>query len=297
MATNIKPVSAAQSPVDQFVAQVLPPQRRAELARSLPSHIRPERFERNLVNALMQNPGLLNYDPRLVYREVSKASALGLMLDPQLGEAYLIEAYDYKLKAKAPQLRVGYRGLIKLARQSGEIATVYAHEVCAFDEIECVLGDQKKLLHKPNLFGERGAVVGYYAVVKYKDGSTDFEPMTADQINAVRDKSDGYKAFKEGKIKDTPWATSYDEMAKKTTIRRLMKRTPQSPDLADAERIEDSAERPMQDVTPPKPQAQQLGEQLAALPTAEAPADPQPCDDTTNDFGDADGTTTAGPAR
>ena len=58
--------------------------------------------------------------------------------------------------------------------------------------------------------------------------------MTTEQIDAIRDRSDGWKAFKHNRIKDTPWASSYDEMAKKTCLRRLLKRLPTSADLADA---------------------------------------------------------------
>jgi phage RecT family recombinase len=242
--------------LDQFRMEILPPERRQELVAGMPPHVRPERFERNLVNALMQNPGLMQLDPRLIFREVSKAAALGLYLDPQLGEAYLIEAWNGKAKRKEPQLRIGYRGLIKLGRQSGEISMIYAHEVHKNDVFKASLGDDKKLVHEPDLFGDRGPIVGYYAVVKYKEGDTDFEVLTVAQAHSIRDRSDGWKAFSDGKIKSTPWATDESEMSKKTVIRRLTKRIPQSPELAEAIRIEDAAEyselRPVA-ITPPAP--------------------------------------------
>lgn len=237
--------------LDQFRLEVLPPDKRGELFAGMPPHVRPERFERNLVNAIMQNPGLMELDPRLIFREISKAAALGLYLDPQLGEAYLIESWNGKAKRKEPQLRIGYRGLIKLGRQSGEISMIYAHEVHKNDFFECSLGDHKSLVHKPDVFGDRGEIVGYYAVVKYQDGETDFEPLTISQAHGIRDRSDGWRAFSEGKIKSTPWSTDEAEMSKKTAIRRLTKRIPQSPELAEAIRIEDAAEHSeMRNVTP-----------------------------------------------
>lgn len=206
---------AKPSPVDAFVGEVLPPERRQSLFSGMPSHIKPAVFERNLVNAVMANTNLMKYDPRLVYREVSKAAGLGLLLDPQLGEAYIIEAYNYKTRSVEPLLRVGYRGLVKLARQSGEIEQVYAHEVYSLDHLECDLGVEKRLVHKPILFSDRGVIVGYYAVVKYKGGDYDFEPMSVDEVHAIRDRSDAWKAFKDGKIKSTPWSTDDAEMSKK----------------------------------------------------------------------------------
>jgi recombination protein RecT len=232
------------SPVEAFAAEVLPQDRAAEVFKALPAHIKPERFQRNLINALMQNPALLKCDPRLVYREVSKAAGLGLLIDPQLGEAYMVLVWNGKEQRNEPQLRVGYRGLIKLARQSGQIAQIYAHEVCENDEHDIVLGDQKKLHHKPKIFGSRGPVVGYYAVATFSDRTTDFELMTIEQVHEIRDRSDGWKAFKNNKIKSTPWSTDEGEMAKKTVIRRLMKRLPQSPELADLIGAEDEVEHP-----------------------------------------------------
>ena len=79
------------SPVEAYTAQVLGDAvRTAELFRALPRHIPPARFQRNLLNLIMQKPEMLQYDARLVYREVSKAAALGLLLDPQLGEGYIV---------------------------------------------------------------------------------------------------------------------------------------------------------------------------------------------------------------
>lgn len=228
------------TPAELYAAQVIGDKARAaELFRSLPAHIPAERFQRALVNLLTHKPEMLKYDVRLLHGEVSKAAGLGLLLDPQFGEAYLLPVWNAATKREEPQLRLGYRGLIKLARQSGEVANVYAHEVCEKDFIECDLGIDKRLIHKPDLFSERGGTIGYYAVVKYKDGTDDFEPMTLPQVHAIRDKSDAWCAFKAGKIASTPWATDEDEMGKKTAIKRLLKRAPQSPDLASALRMDD----------------------------------------------------------
>lgn len=250
------------TPVERYRMQVLPPDRAADLYRGLPSHIKPAVFERNLVNALMQNPDLLDFHPSLVYREVSKAAGLGLLLDPQLGEAYIVVAWNGKTRRQEPQLRIGYKGMQKLARQTGDVTNIYAHEVCAADQFRCRLGTDKNLEHEPDVFGERGPVVGYYAVIKFRDGTNDFEPMTVTQTQAIRDRSDAWRAFKDGKIKSTPWSTDEDEMAKKTVLRRLLKRQPQSPELSEAIKIEDEAEFPtfrerssVVRVTGPKPPA------------------------------------------
>lgn len=230
-----------QSKVEVFVGQVLPPDRMGAVVASLPAHVKPERFERNLAIALSAQPKLLNCEPVAVFNEVCKAAALGLYLDPALGEAYLIAAWDSRAGREVPQLRIGYRGLAKLCRQSGEIkGTPYAHEVCENDQFHASFGAHKDLVHEPDFDAERGAVRLFYAVVKFDDGEVDFEVMNIAQVERIRDRSDGWRAFKAGKIKSTPWSTDFDEMAKKTVLRKLLKRLPQSPEVAEALRIEDA---------------------------------------------------------
>jgi len=237
-------MNQAPTQLEVYRGEVLPPEKASELWQALPSHIKPAVFERNLMNALMANPDLMQHDPRLVYREVAKAAGLGLLLDPLLGEGYLVVAYNYKTKNKEPQLRVGYKGMCKLARQTGEVGNIYAHEVHEKDHVEVDLGFPKIFHHKPVLFGDRGPIIGYVALITFDDGTFDFEPMSVQQCHDIRDRSDAWKAFSEGKIKSTPWSTDDSEMSKKTVLRRLLKRQQQSPEMVAAQRIEDDAEFP-----------------------------------------------------
>ena len=265
-----------------YRGEVLPPEKAQELYSALPSHIKPAVFERNLMNALMANPDLMRHAPRLIFREVAKAAGLGLLLDPILGEAYLVIAYNYKTKQQEPQLRVGYKGMCKLARQTGDVTNIYAHEIHEKDFVEADLGFPKVFHHKPKLFTDRGEVIGYVALIAFKDGSFDFEPMSVDQVHAIRDRSDAYKAFKDGKIKSTPWSTDDGEMSKKTTLRRLLKRQAQSPELVDAIRIEDDAEFPEMKVPALPSTPRDAGPPRAAI---EAPAEEGRADDTPRDDG------------
>jgi recombinational DNA repair protein RecT len=143
-------------------------------------------------------------------------------------------------------LRIGYKGLIKLARQSGEISLIYAHAVHQRDiedkRFSVVLGDNLKIYHEPDVFSDRGPVAGYYAVLKYRDGETDFEPMSVAEIHKIRDRTDAYRAFKAGRIKSTPWADWESEMARKTVIRRLLKRSPMSAEMQAAVKMIDEEE-------------------------------------------------------
>lgn len=260
--------------VEIYAAQVLGDNnRRADLLRVLPRHIPAARFERNLVNLLMQNPKMMQYPAPYVFREVSKAAALGLLLDPQLGEAYIVPVWNGAAKREEPQLRVGYRGIMKLGRQSGEIASLYPGEVCDLDFFDADEGTDKRLVHKPDYTRPRGNPVCYYAVVIYKDGTKDFDVMDIPAIHKVRDKSEGYRAFMAGKIKSTPWATDEGEMSKKTVMKRLCKRIPQSPDLAEALAVDDAEENAFHNVIELKPQQQPKPQSISSRLDAFADAD------------------------
>lgn len=223
---------------ERYVAGVLNRERLDILAKSMPEHISPDRFKRNLIIAVAHHPKLLNCDPAAVFHEAGKASALGFYLDPALGEAYLITGWSKG--GDVPQLRIGYRGLIKLARQSGQISKIYAHPVFANDPFKVTLGVDKTLYHEPDLWSDaRGEMVGVYAVVHYSSGDYDFAVMNGAAVDRIRERSDGWKAFKTGRIKSTPWDTDYEEMALKTVLRKLCKTQPMSPEMAEAFSIED----------------------------------------------------------
>ena len=224
-----------------------------KFAAALPDHVKPERFARILTTSVMTDDKLRKANPQQLLSEACQVAALGLVTDPQLGEAYLIA--DHK---GGVQRRIGYRGLIKLAHQAG-VPTIYAEVVCEHDEFDLQSGTSRGITHKPMLKGDRGEPYLYYAVAIDGDGRVDFDYMTLPEIHRIRDtKSDGWKAYKANKIKSTPWATDEGEMAKKTVLRRLLKRVEMSSDkselLARALEAEDAAERGagLKDITPPK---------------------------------------------
>jgi recombination protein RecT len=229
---------------------------KAQFALALPEHVSPDRFARILTTSVMNDDKLRSAKPESLLRAAVSIAALGLVTDPQLGEAYLIADRNGDV-----QQRIGYRGLIKLAHQA-DVPTVYAEAVHDNDHFELITGTTRRIDHKPLLKGDRGEAFLYYAVASDADGNVDFEYMTVAEVRRIRDtKSDGWKAFKSGKIKSTPWSTDEGEMSKKTVLRRLLKRVKMSSDKADALAraldAEDAAENGagLKDITPAQQQA------------------------------------------
>lgn len=235
---------------ERFAAAVFNPRTLDIAAKAMPSHIDPERFKRNLTVAIVAHPKLLECEPAAVFHEAGKISALGLYMDPALGEAYLITGWDKRRGGNHPQARLGYRGLLKLARQSGTIRKVYAHPVYAEEmkagRFKATLGVDKTLTHEPVPFAtpeELGEIVGVYAVVHYTSGDYDFAMMSRAAVDRIRDRADSYKSWvnrdANSKAPPPPWVQDYEEMALKTVLRRLMKTQPTSPELVEAFAIED----------------------------------------------------------
>jgi hypothetical protein len=74
--------------------------------------------------------------------------------------------------------------------------------------------------------GDRGEIIAFYAVARFTTGGHHFDVMTRAEVEAIRDKSQAWMAFKAGKIQSTPWGTDFPEMGKKTAIRRISKYLP-----------------------------------------------------------------------
>ena len=216
---------------------------KGEIARALPKHINPDRMARIALTAFRMNPKLGECDPRSVFAAVIQASQLGLEVG-LMGEAHLVPFGDQC------QLIPGYTGLMKLARQSGLVQDIYAHEVRVNDKFTLKLGMDRSLEHEP-LTGpggfpasdeERGEVVGFYAVAVFKDGSRTFVAMSRKEVEKIRDNSKGYQAAKRYK-KESVWDSDFTAMGLKTAIRRLCKFLPKSPELATALALDAASEQ------------------------------------------------------
>ena len=190
-----------------------------EIAKALPSVITPERFARMATTAVTQTPALATCTPQSFIGAMLTAAQLGLEPNTPLGQAYLI---PYGSNC---QFQLGYRGLIELAHRSGDIKSIEAHVVYANDEFDFEFGLDPKLKHKPAK-RDRGDATWVYAVYHTKEGGYGFEVMSVEDINR-------HKA-KYSKAKNSPWNDAWDEMAKKTVIKKVLKYAPLKTEFARA---------------------------------------------------------------
>lgn len=195
-----------------------------EIAKALPSVLTPERFTRITLSALSANPTLQQCTPQSFLGAMMTAAQLGLEPNTPLGQAYLIPYRNHgRLEC---QFQLGYKGMLDLAYRSGEISVIQAHAVYENDDFEYTLGLEPTLKHKPAM-RDRGEPVAFYAVFRTKDGGFGFEVMSVDDVRIHARKYS--KAFGNG-----PWQTNFEEMAKKTVLKRVLKYAPVRSDFARA---------------------------------------------------------------
>lgn len=155
---------------------------------------------------------------------VMNLAMTGLTLNPVLKLAYLIPYFsDGAVKCR---VEPSYQGLVKLITDTGSAKTVYSHIVYDGDDFEVSLGTSVEIIHKPQF--KSTDILKVYAVAILNDGTKQIEVMTTEQVDEIRDNSESFKAFKNGKTKSCIWNDHFGEMAKKTVIKRLVKYLPKT---------------------------------------------------------------------
>ena len=206
---------------------------KAQLAAALPKHMNPDRMIRLACTEFAKNPQLQKCDAISVFGSIIQASQLGLEIGV-LGQAYLVPYRNNKKNTMEAQFIPGYKGLIALARRSGEVTSIETNIVYANDTFDLVLGVDSNLTHKPYLDGDRGKARLVYGVAKFKDGGHHLEWMAISDVEKVRARS---KASSSG-----PWVTDYEQMVRKTLIRRMANYLPMSIELSNALQVDEAAD-------------------------------------------------------
>jgi recombination protein RecT len=237
-------VEKEKNPVDKVAALLASPNMQAQIKAALPRHMTPERLARIVTTEIRKVPKLAECTPVSFFGAVIQCAQLGLEPGNALGHAYILP-YDKSVKTdtgwkKIPeaQLIIGYRGMIDLARRSGQIVSLDARAVYEGDKFECRLGLDPHIEHEPDWNNpnrtDPAKLQFVYAVAKLKDGGIQFDVMSRAEIEGVRARS---KAAEKG-----PWVTDFQPMALKTVVRRLFKFLPVSIEMQTAVGLDERAE-------------------------------------------------------
>lgn len=223
---SLKEIITSERMKDQFKA-------------ALPQHLSVDRFCRIAITALTRNPKLIDCTQESLFKCLLDLSAMGLEPDGRL--AHLIPY------GNTCTLVVDYKGLADLAMRSGILSRIHADVVCENDEFSFNLGRIE--VHKIDFRNPRGEPFAAYAIAETKDGANFVVVLGKDEIETIRNNSQGYKAALKYSKTDNPWQVAPNEMWKKTAFRRLSKWLPLSAEFREALE-KDEEDVPVRDVTP-----------------------------------------------
>jgi len=222
--TQSEGLKAAQA----FVAQ------HAKMIQSVVAkHMTPERVFRIAAMSISRNPKLVTacrQSPESLIDALIRITQWGLEVDGR--SAHLVPFWNQKISRFEIAPIIDYKGMVTLARRSGEIAAIHADVVCENDEFSFSYGSNAHLNHKPARVNA-GDVIWVYSFVRLKDGSDDFSVMSVEECDDIRRESPlGYDREK-GEFKGihAEWP---NEMRKKTVFRRHTKWLPISAELIEA---------------------------------------------------------------
>ena len=187
-----------------------------QFAAALPKHLSAERFARVAITAITKTPKLKECTQESFFKCLLDLSAMGL--EPDGRRAHLIPF------GKECTVIIDYKGIVELMRRSGDVVTIHADIVCENDVFIHNLGEIQQ--HTFDLRHPRGEMFAVYCQVTFKDGAKQSAIMTKDEVDAIRKRSRSGNAG--------PWVSDYNEMAKKTVVRRVSKMITLSPEIMDA---------------------------------------------------------------
>lgn len=194
------------------------------IAAVAPRHLNPDRLLQIAISTINTTPKLAEASPASLLSCLMRCSALGL--EPSavdgLGMAYILPFYNSKTRRTEATFILGYKGMVELARRSGDLIDIYAYPVYKGDEFEVTFGLSRDIKHVPTDKSPKTAenLTHVYMVARFKDGGYHFEVMTKDEVDAIRKRS---KAADRG-----PWVSDYVAMALKTVVRKGFKYLPVS---------------------------------------------------------------------
>lgn len=237
------PAAAPSSPLASFKNML--EQMKPALNQALPKHINPERMSRIILTTFTQNPLLLQCTRESVIGSILVSAQLGLEIGQGTGEAYLVP-FKRKGKNGSPDfyecvLIAGYQGYIKLARQSGEIKSIFADAVHVGDDFTWKRSlDGDIFEHTPKFESEE--ITHFYALATFKSGGHalvcwPYAKVIAHALKHSKETDWNTKA----KVLPKMWRDNLEPMGCKTMIRQLWKWLPRSPEMQRAQEMDGAA--------------------------------------------------------
>jgi recombination protein RecT len=186
----------------------------------VPFWINAERITKLILLAQSRNPRLKECTTNSIILFCMDCARSGL--EPGPGGAWPVPFKNGSTGQYECQFIPDWRGMIFVAKKTGQITDAKGVTVHENDQFEYEEGDEPFIRHIPNIKNP-GKPIAFYCMLKFPDGSKSPTVMTLAEIEAIRNRS---KAKNDG-----PWKTDFEQMAIKTVVKRALKRFAGSPEL------------------------------------------------------------------
>ena len=191
--------------------------------------VQAERICRMASLAIANSAQLQQCDSNSLVRGCAQAASLGLDVGGVNGHAYLIAR---RVKGKySAQLQIGYRGMVELGARGG--FAIKAAPILVGDEFE--YWEDEKGPHfrykRKNSEAPSGENINGAWCRITGNGLVLVNHLTLEDIVKRRNVSSGWQAFKDGKIKSTPWDEWPGPMAAKSAVHDGSRFLPKVPEL------------------------------------------------------------------
>lgn len=243
-------------------------QMRPEFEAALPKAVDRDRFARVAMTTLRHTKRITECTEASIAGGLLLIAQLGLEVGGPRQQAFLIPRKNGTRMEATFQL--GYRGLLDLARRSGEILDIQAREVCEGDFFEWEYGLDEKLRHRPASGDDRGDLIGAYCLANFVNGGHFFVVLDDATIRRHHES----RAYEPSR-KDSPWQTDRPAMYRKSAVRAAEPWLPASVEFNQALAF-DGAVSTRTKVTPLDDlEAPPVPEQVIDVPSSESdPTDP-----------------------
>ena len=173
----------------------------------LPDNVPVDKFIQVVKTTILSDKNLLNKDQASLFKACLQFAEVGLYPNGRDGA---IVAYGNVCN---PMIMIG--GLRKLAMQTGLIDSITSEMIYKNDIFKYSVKDSGvEFEHTPEYFGERGATIGVYCLIRLKDGGKHVEIMNMEEIDKIK------ACAKGGSV----WSKFFSEMCIKSVTRRALKK-------------------------------------------------------------------------
>lgn len=167
------------------------------------------------LNSISKTPKLLNCSRDSILLSIIRAMELGLEPDTPAQLCHLVPF------GNQCQLMMGYRGLLKLAKDTKGVSYIETQPVYEEDDFSLELGLVPRLVHRPALTGDRGPVKLYYAIVRFVGNEEPLiEWMLNEDVQRIRNESASRNS--------DAWKKHPEQMGRKIILKRVCNYIPAS---------------------------------------------------------------------